>query len=403
MNQSIPAATRKPPVPLLLSIQLGGIVGINVFAPSMPDIAHSLQTTQSAVQLTITVFLLGFAAGQLFYGPISDRVGRMPTLYGGMALFLASNVACALASSIDLLIVARVFQGFGACCGSVMMRAMVRDLYDRDEAVKIMSYLAIGAGVTAAISPSIGSALIVFGWRANFWFLAAAAALPMIFAYLWLPETHGPEKRSGVRRGSVLGDYAALLISPSFLGYGFLVGSVNAQFFVFVVGAPFVFIEVMGIPAEAFGLLMLMSTGGFLVGSLIVVRLAGRLTPNRIIAIGAVIVFVSMIALVALAGAGIQTVVSIMVPMFVQGIASGFVFPPAMAMGVGAFPRIAGTASGLLGVFQMGSSAVASFIASLFVHSDILPTAWIMLILSAIGVAALALVKIGARRERESA
>jgi len=399
MNTTI---TKKPPVLLLLSIQLGGIVGINVFAPSMPDIAHSLVTSQAAVQLTITVFLLGFSVGQLFYGPISDRIGRMPTLYGGMALFIASNAACALASSIDLLLVARVFQGFGACCGSVMMRAMVRDLYDRDEAVKVMSYLAIGAGFTAAISPSIGSALIVFGWRANFWFLAVAAALPMIFAYLWLPETHGPEKRGAVRRGSVLGDYATLLTSASFLGYGVLVGTVNAQFFVFVVGAPFVFIEVMGIPAEGFGLLRLMSTGGFLVGSLMVVRLAGRLTPNRIIAIGAVVVFLSMLALVLLAGAGVQTVAAIMVPMFVLGVASGFVFPPAMAMGVGAFPRIAGTASGVLGVFQMGSSALASFVASLFIHSDILPTAWIMLVLSVMGVAALWLVRLGARPQSEA-
>jgi MFS transporter, DHA1 family, multidrug resistance protein len=123
-----PAHTKKPSVLLLLSIQLGGIVGINVFAPSMPDIVRSLETSQSAVQWTITVFLIGFSVGQLFYGPISDRLGRRPILFGGMFIFLVANAACAVASSIDWLIVARVFQGFGACCGSVLMRAIVRDL-----------------------------------------------------------------------------------------------------------------------------------------------------------------------------------------------------------------------------------------------------------------------------------
>jgi MFS transporter, DHA1 family, multidrug resistance protein len=393
-----PAHTKKPSVLLLLSIQLGGIVGINVFAPSMPDIVRSLETSQSAVQWTITVFLIGFSVGQLFYGPISDRLGRRPILFGGMFIFLVANAACAVASSIDWLIVARVFQGFGACCGSVLMRAIVRDLYERDDAVRIMSYLAIGAGVTAAIAPSIGSALVIFGWRANFWFLAVAAAVPMILAYRWLPETHPPERRRAGRGGSVIADYATLLRSSTFLGYGILIGSVNAQFFAFVAGAPFVFIETMNVPAEAFGILLLMSTGGFLVGSLIVARLAGRVAPDRLITIGAITVLVSTAGLLALSMAGVQTVATIMVPMFIQGIASGFVFPPAMALGVSAHPRIAGTASGVLGVFQMGSSALATMAASFFIHADIVPTAAIMLVLAAFGAAALLLVRRGARQ-----
>ena len=398
-----PSAARKPPVPLLLSVQVGGIVAINVFAPSMPDIAQSLETTATAVQWTITVFLIGFSAGQLVYGPISDRLGRRSVLFGGMFLFLVANAACAAAATIDWLLAARLVQGFGACCGSVLMRAIVRDLYDRDDAVRIMSYLAVGAGITAAVAPSIGSALIVFGWRANFWFLAVAAALPMVLAYLWLPETHPPERRLSGRRGTVLGAYATLFRSRTFLGYGLLIGSVNAQFFAFIAGAPFVLIDVMGIPAEAFGLLMLMSTGGFLVGSLIVARLAGRLAPHRIIAIGAIVVFMSIAALLVLALIGLNSVAAIMLPMFVQGAASGFVFPPAMALGVGAHPRIAGTASGTLGVFQMGSAALATFIASLFVHNSIIPVAIIMFVLAAIGVAALRLIGVSAHRRDDTA
>lgn len=390
---------KKPPIPLLLSIQVGGIVAVNVYAPSMPDIAQSLETTASAVQLTITVFLVGFSLGQLVYGPISDRLGRRSVLFGGMFLFLAANAACAAAVSIDWLLAARLVQGLGACCGSVLMRAIVRDLYSREDAVRIMSYLAVGAGITAAISPSIGSALIVFGWRANFWFLAIAAALPMVLAYMWLPETLPPARRLAGRSGSIVGAYGTLVRSPSFLGYGLLVGSVNAQFFAFIAAAPFVLIGVMGIPAEAFGLLMLMSTGGFLVGSLMVARLSRRMAPNRIISIGAAAVFLSIALLLVLALAGLFNIAAIMVPMFCQGVASGFVFPPAMAMGVGAHPRIAGTASGVLGVFQMGSSALASFIASLFVHNNILPVAIIMFVLAVIGLSAIRLIGRGGATE----
>lgn len=397
-----PTETKKPPVPLLLSIQVGGIVAINVFAPSMPDIAQSLETTAAAVQLTITVFLAGFAAGQLVYGPISDRLGRRTVLFGGMFLFLAANAACAAAASIDWLLAARVVQGFGACCGSVLVRAIVRDLYGREDAVRIMSYLAVGAGITAAISPSIGSALIVFGWRANFWFLAVAAALPMLLVYFWLPETHPPARRLSGRGGGIANAYGTLLRSPSFLGYGMLVGSVNAQFFAFIAAAPFVMIGVLGVQAEAFGLLMLMSTGGFLVGSLMVARLSRRMAPNRIITIGAVAVFLSIALLVVLALAGWFSVTAIMVPMFLQGVASGFVFPPSMAMGVGAHPRIAGTASGMLGVFQMGASAIASFVASLFVHETMLPVGIIMLLLASVGLVAIFMIGRG-DHEEESA
>jgi DHA1 family bicyclomycin/chloramphenicol resistance-like MFS transporter len=398
-----PSQTKKPSVPLLLSIQVGGIVAINVFVPSMPDIAQSLEATTAAVQLTITVFLVGFAAGQLVYGPISDRLGRRTVLFGGMFLFLAANAACAAAVSIDWLLAARLVQGFGACCGSVLVRAIVRDLYGREDAVRIMSYLAVGAGITAAISPSIGSAMIVFGWRANFWFLAVAAALPMLLVYLWLPETHPPSRRLSGRGGGLSSAYGTLLRSPSFLGYGLMVGTVNAQFFAFIAAAPFVLIDVLGVQPEAFGLLMLMSTGGFLVGSLMVARLSRRMAPNQIISIGTVAVFLSILLLVALALAGRFSVASIMVPMFLQGVASGFVFPPSMAMGVGAYPRIAGTASGMLGVFQMGASAVASFVASLFVHDTILPVGLIMLLLAAIGLGATFMIGRRTPRDEESA
>lgn len=141
----MPYSDGKPSVLLLLSVTLSGIMAINLYAPSMPDIARAFATSGSNVQLTVLVFLVAFAVAQLVYGPLSDRYGRRPVLLSGLLLFVLANIVCAVAFSIEFLMTARVFQAVGACSGSVMTRAIVRDAYGREEAAKVMGYLAVGS------------------------------------------------------------------------------------------------------------------------------------------------------------------------------------------------------------------------------------------------------------------
>lgn len=388
----------KPSVPLLLSVTLSGVMAINLYAPSMPDIAREFATTGSNVQLTVLVFLVAFAVAQLIYGPVSDRYGRRPVLLGGLAIFIAANVICAAAFSIEYLMAARVFQAIGACGGSVLTRAIVRDAYGREDSVRVMGYLAMGTGVAAAIAPSIGGLIqATVGWRGGFVFLAVLAGIPIVLVWRVLEETHLDRAAhvGGGRRW--ISNFGTLLRSPTFLGYTLSVAFVNGGFFTFIAAAPFILVDGLGQAPEKVGLFLLYSTGGFLIGSLIGPRIVRRIGLDTVIVGGAISIFLAVAVMAVIGLNGHLSTNTVMVPMFVVGISSGFVFPPAAAAAVGVVPGISGTASGLMGFTQLGMGAVGTGFASLFVHDTQVPLAFIMLGMAAGGLASLWLISRGRR------
>lgn len=394
----MPYSDGKPSVLLLLSVTLSGIMAINLYAPSMPDIARAFATSGSNVQLTVLVFLVAFAVAQLVYGPLSDRYGRRPVLLSGLLLFVLANIVCAVAFSIEFLMTARVFQAVGACSGSVMTRAIVRDAYGREEAAKVMGYLAVGIGVAAAISPSIGGLIQgTVGWRGGFVFLAVLAGLPVLVAWRVLKETHlnrDPLTGGGLRMFS---NFAVLLRSPLFLGYTFSVAFINGSFFAFLAAAPFILVDSLGQPPKKVGLFLLYSTGGFLIGSLIGPRFIGRVGLDRVIVFGAINIFVVVAIMAAIGLSGHLSVNAIMFPMFLTGISGGFVFPPAVAAAVGVIPRMSGSASGLLGFMQLGMGAIGTGLASLFGHETQVPVALTMAAMATGGLGSLWLIRWGRR------
>ena len=389
---------RKPSVLLLLSVTLSGVMAINLYAPSMPEIARGFATSGSNVQLTVVIFLVAYAVAQLVYGPVSDRYGRRPVLLVGLSIFVVANVVCAIAFSIEFLMAARVFQAVGACSGSVMTRAIVRDAYGREDSVKVMGYLAVGIGVAAAISPSIGGLIQgTVGWRGGFVFLAVLAGLPVLVAWRVLEETHldrDPRTGGGLRLFSNL---AVLLRSPLFLGYALSVAFINGSFFAFLAAAPFILVDSLGQPPEKVGLLLLYSTVGFLIGSLAGPRFVGRLGLDRVIVFGAISIFIVVAGMVAIGLSGHLNVNAVMIPMFLTGISSGFVFPPAAAAAVGVIPRISGSASGLLGFIQLGMGAIGTGLASLFGHETQVPVALTMAAMAIGGLGSLWLIRRGRR------
>ncbi len=371
-------------------------MAINLYAPSMPDIARAFGTSGAKVQLTVLVFLLAFAVAQLIYGPISDRYGRRPVLLVALVIFVVADIVCAIAFSIDFLLVARVFQAIGACGGSVMSRAIVRDSYGREGSVRVMGYLAIGTGVSAAIAPSIGGLLQAsVGWRGGFVFLAFLAGVPVLVVWRSLKETHlnRDPRPGGAKR--LFSNFATLLRSPSFLGYTLSVAFVNGGFFTFLAAAPFILVDALGQVPERVGLFLIYNTGGFLVGSLVGPRIVARVGLDRVIATGALTIFGSVAVMSAIGLAGHLSVNAVMMPMFLTGIASGLVFPPAAAAAVGVVPRVSGTASGLLGFIQLGMGAVGTGLASLFIHDTQVPAALIMLGMGTGGLLSLLLIRRG--------
>ena len=182
----------------------------------------------------MTLYLIGISAGQLIYGPFSDRYGRRPILMVGLGLFLVSSIAGALATSIDLLIFSRLMQSLGACAGTVIMRAIVRDVYDRQKATSVLGYISMTMVAGPAMAPAIGGYLDhVFSWRAVMVFLAVVSAFIFLFSLRWLKETHF-NRTGSLNFISVLRDYRQLCAMPAFLSYAVLVGLSAGMFFTFL-------------------------------------------------------------------------------------------------------------------------------------------------------------------------
>ena len=250
-----------------------GQISTSVYIPSMPSLVTALDTDAERVNLTFSVFLAGFAVSQLVYGPMSDLYGRRRVLLGGLALFFVASLACAAATSIGALIAARFVQAVGACAGPVLGRAIVHDVYGRDRAAKALAYIGVALAISPAITPVIGGYLQVsFGWRASFLFLAVVALGVLSAVWLLLVETS--PKPVPMRPRDMARTYVTLLGDPVFVGYAASIAFVFAGLMTYAALGPFVFIDLLGLTPDVFGLLSVFHTVGFLAGTLS----AGRLT-----------------------------------------------------------------------------------------------------------------------------
>src|SRR5439155_8140500 len=187
-------------------------VSIDMYLPALPTIGAAFGAEPGRVQLSLASFFLGLATGQAFYGPISDRFGRKRPLYAGLALFTMASAGCALAASIDTLIVLRFFQALDACSGQVIARAVVRDLFEARECARVFSLLLLVMGVSPILAPLVGGQIIGwFEWRVVFWFITVLAVLGLAGVLLRIPETHRQENKRSLQLKKVLGVYSELL------------------------------------------------------------------------------------------------------------------------------------------------------------------------------------------------
>jgi MFS transporter, DHA1 family, multidrug resistance protein len=345
---------------LLISLSSFGPVTMSIYTPVMPSVGTDLHAAADSVKYTLTTYMLGFALGQLFYGPLSDRFGRRPVLLFGLAFFAASTVGCSFAPTIGALIGLRFVQGLGAASGVVLSRALTRDAYTFQEMPKVMSWIALMLNIAPAISPSIGGFLgEAYSWRATFWFVGAWGLILLIVTTLGLGETN---RYRGERTGllSLLRGSGEMLRDRRFLGYVLTLGFAFALNFGMLAGSPFILQERLGFSPREFGLITLVSVSGFTIGSLASNRLVGRVMPVTILRVAGWF-HVGAIALMAtLSLSGVLTWWAIIVPHMMLSIGSGAIGPTASAGAVGLYPRLAGTASSWLGLAQMGLGAAGT-------------------------------------------
>ena len=291
-------------------------LSIDMYLPALPVISAQFGVPAGSTQMTLSTYILGFALGQLIYGPMADSFGRKPVVLGGTLVFAAAAVACALANTIDQLIVMRFFHGLAAAAASVVINALMRDIYPKEEFSRMMSFVMLVTTIAPLMAPIVGGWVLVWlSWHYIFWILAVAAILASAMIFFLIKETLPPERRQPFHIRTTIGNFAALFRHKRVLSYMLASGFSFAGMFSFLSAGPFVYIEINHVAPENFGYYFALN-------------------------------ILSMVS------------------------------SNAMAVILDEFPHMAGTASSLAGTFRFGIGAIVGALLSLATFNSAWPMIW---------------------------
>jgi DHA1 family bicyclomycin/chloramphenicol resistance-like MFS transporter len=342
-------------------------LGTDAWLPALPVASQQLDAPVASMQLTVTTYFLGLAAGQLFWGPVSDRYGRKPVLLAGLALALGAALACAAADSAFVLALARLAQGFGMSAGPVTARAIVRDLHGQEQAARLLAHMGIVFSVIPIAAPLAGGLLVVLGgWRAVFWLLAAVAALLAAAVAASLPET-APAQRASAHPARVARAFGSIASEPRFLvPYGAMLCA-QVGVFAFVSNSAFTLVHGLGVTPGAFSLLFALVMVGQIAGAWLSSRLVMRSGAARLLRAGTALAFGAGVAAALLAWAGAAHPAAVVLPFAAFLFATAMIIPNATALALQPFPRSAGSAASLMGATQfLAGAAVSSALGAAF-------------------------------------
>ena len=341
---------------------------IGIYTPAMPAIGDYYGVSASAVQLTFTIYIVTFAFGQLFYGPFSDRYGRRPAILLGLAIYILGSILAVLSFSIELLILSRAIQAFGGCSGPVVGRAILRDLFDRDDGAKILSYVAMLMGAAPAFAPVIGGYLqVTLGRSSIFVLLTALGFVFIILNYIFLDETNFKKTRKSQKNiFYTIKVYFSFLRSPLFTSYTFVAAFAMAAVFVYASGAPFLLIELLSITPDIYGWYVVIPTIFNLTGAFVAARLVKRLGGDKLIIAGALMILFGGILIITFAIFLSFSVKTILVPMSVIMFGIAILYPSAAQGAVSLYPNKAGSASSLNSFLHMFIAALMVLALSFF-------------------------------------
>jgi DHA1 family bicyclomycin/chloramphenicol resistance-like MFS transporter len=361
-------------------------MSIDMYLPAFPQIARDLKVPLGTVQLTISAFLFGSAAGQLFYGPLADRYGRRRPLLCGLILYIISTAGCALVHTGGGLIFWRVVMAVGGGAGMVISRAVVRDLYDTTEAARMFSLLMLLMGVAPILAPLFGGQLLLLtGWRGIFAFLGLFGMVSLLAAMRGLPETLPPERRIVGTFAGMLTPYGQLLRNRRYLRDAVALGCCAGINFTYISGAPFFFIELHGVTPQHFGLFFGTNAFGLIGASQVNRRLLRHFRAEQILTV-ALAVNVSAAILLNLAVAtGVGGFPLQVALLFVCLSMTGFLYPNVTALALAPFDKGAGSASALLGTIQYTLGASAGAVVGLLHNASALPMTAIMAVCGVVG------------------
>lgn len=356
-----------------------GPFSIDMYLPAFPDIAKSLHTPISQVTLSLSSFFIGISAGQLLYGPLLERFGRKQPLYVGLCIYLAASIGCALAASVNALILLRLLQALGACVGMVAARAMVRDLFEVKENARIFSMLMLVVAVSPIIAPTLGGYVTsILGWRFVFAMLIIVDLIILAGIHFLLPESKGPDPNFSLKPRQIIKNFTGVLTHPQFYTYALTAAIAAAGLYAYVGGSPYVFMELFKVNERQYGWIFALIAMGLIGASQVNSVLLKIYSSENIIRVALFCqsIIGGIMACVVIFGWSDLFITIFLI--FVFLCCQGFIFPNASALSLAAFGHTAGSASALLGAIQMGIGACTSALVGVLQNHTALPMTGVM-------------------------
>ncbi len=370
-----------------------GPFSIDMYLPAFPDIAKNLHTTVAQVTLSLSSFFIGISVGQLLYGPLLERFGRKKPLYIGLCIYLLASIGCAMAASVNALIVLRLLQALGGCVGMVASRAMVRDLFEVKENAKIFSTLMLVVAVSPIIAPTLGGYITaVLGWRFVFAMLIVVDLIILAGIYFLLPESKKPDPNFSLRPAPILKNFAGVIRHPQFYTYALTAAISAAGLYAYIGGSPHVFMEIFHVSEKQYGWIFALIAMGLIGASQLNSVLLKNYTSEQLIRVALTAQSIIGISMALITFFGWNDVFITIFLIFIFLCTQGFVFPNASALSMASFGHNAGSASALMGAIQMSIGAGTSALVSVFQNHTALPMTVVM---ACCAVAALTVFSLG--------
>ena len=388
--------TTPPHIATLILLAGMSAIVMNIFLPSLPQMAEYFDTDYAVMQLSVPLYLLCSAVMQLFIGPISDNLGRRKVMLWGLGLFLIATLGCIFAPNAAVFLIFRVGQAIIATA-MVLSRAVIRDLYTQDQSASVIGYVTMGMALVPMVSPALGGLLEeLFNWQASFWALFVIGVGVMTLVWVDMGET---ARASGKSLFEQFSEYPELLRSPRFWGYALASGFCSGAFFAYLGGAPVVGSVVFNLSPFWLGIYFGAPAVGYFVGNFITGRFATRFGINKLVLWGCLAnAFGGAVSLlIFLAGYG--TAITFFGMMTLVGLGNGLCIPNATAGMLSVRPHLAGTASGLGGAIMIGGGSALAVLAGALLtpETGAYPLLWLMLLTAMAGVCSIWVV---VRREK---
>ncbi|MFM7669866.1 MAG: multidrug effflux MFS transporter [Betaproteobacteria bacterium] len=381
----LPQFAHAPLLLLITAMMMMQPLSTDLYLASLPSLVSGFGVPVATVQLTLSLFVIGFGSAQLVIGPLSDRFGRRPVLLTGLAIYVAASALCGLAQSIELLIMARFLQALGCCAAVMIARAIVRDAYAPEDSAKLLARASTWISLAPIIGPILGAYLqVAFGWRAAFVALGIFSACVMAACIYALPETNQHKNPKATQISGIIENYRLVLgarefwlnVTPGALSY--------CGIFILISGSSFVLIEILGVPTQWFGYCFGMGVAGYMSGTLVCRRLLKTISGKQALRIGTACSLSAGVFFLAATLLGWWHWSVVVLAMFLSMASHGINFPVSQAGSIAPFARQAGTAAGLMGAVMMALAFVSGSVVGATHNGTLYPLAIISAVLGAL-------------------